>query len=189
MGPRPFGRGRRQRDRGRCRAAGRRQWGRDRLAAEGDDGQVGTEADSRASMGPRPFGRGRVSALAQQAMGNLASMGPRPFGRGRLVQQNVQRLHLAASMGPRPFGRGRSAPPAPPPHRPHASMGPRPFGRGRTVIAECEVAAKMRQWGRDRLAAEGGSGKTRTAPTRCVNGAATVWPRKDFDVPDDVDAG
>ena len=36
-----------------------------------------------------------------------------------------------------------------------------------------------RQWGRDRLAAEGRSARLLpSAPLSSVNGAATVWPRK-----------
>ena len=35
-----------------------------------------------------------------------------------------------------------------------------------------------RQWGRDRLAAEGVFGLGALPPEHRVNGAATVWPRK-----------
>ena len=36
----------------------------------------------------------------------------------------------------------------------------------------------MRQWGRDRLAAEGAHTGGRRRAKAGVNGAATVWPRK-----------
>ena len=48
-------------------------------------------------------------------------------------------------------------------------------GRGRTPAT---MENPMRQWGRDRLAAEGAQEKWPLVSSLCVNGAATVWPRK-----------
>ena len=62
-----------------------------------------------------------------------------------------------------------------------ASMGPRPFGRGRAGGARPLMDSPMRQWGRDRLAAEGPRSACASTPKRRVNGAATVWPRKGRD--------
>ena len=57
-------------------------------------------------------------------------------------------------------------------------MGPRPDGRGRPVSSARWLPTLKRQWGRDRMAAEGASVRAcPSLPTR-VNGAATGWPRK-----------
>ena len=226
-----------------------RQWGRDRMAAEGRYDDAATRERRAASMGPRPDGRGRSTecstgsatgsvngaatgwprkgtcggwgggsacsvngaatgwprkdgiqpfpglgplgrqwgrdrmaaegAQADPILGGLcASMGPRPDGRGRLGPLRGAGWIVSASMGPRPDGRGRFviqpslAWPGP------ASMGPRPDGRGRAVLPSMVTATLKRQWGRDRMAAEG-SPPAMPAPTAAsVNGAATGWPRK-----------
>ena len=83
-----------------------RQWGRDRMAAEGGlaDGSYQVLA---ASMGPRPDGRGReifcrVHGDHVSGVNGAATGWPRK--EGARVQLITARL---ASMGPRPDGRGR----------------------------------------------------------------------------------
>ena len=88
-----------------------------------------------ASMGPRPDGRGRPPAPPLLASILMASMGPRPDGRGRLFLCRAVRRALAASMGPRPDGRGRR-------------------GAGAMTFEDASL-----QWGRGRMAAEGGAGR------------------------------
>ena len=178
MGPRPFGRGR-----GRCRPHAQplvkgRQWGRDRLAAEGP-----RPAQKFSEQGERQWGRDRLAAegdsewrpdKAVDGVNGAATVWPRKdivpthaaarlkrrqWGRDRLAAEGCSTcLRLArwwiASMGPRPFGRGRRSP------------RPRPRRRCR------------RQWGRDRLAAEGRVPRGCGRRPASVNGAATVWPRK-----------
>ena len=204
MGPRPDGRGR------------------------PDANAQGRMAVSMASMGPRPDGRGRFNGLVAQYSDTKASMGPRPDGRGRRSAWAAQPPALrgvngAATGWPRKARRaGHGAAQAD-----RASMGPRPDGRGRgrgaagtRACGPCvngaatgwprkagtacgwATTASTRQWGRDRMAAEGPRRRRRTAtrppasmgprpdgrgrdapttPSRgtpCVNGAATGWPRK-----------
>ena len=129
MGPRPDGRGRRAPGQG-CHAGTWRQWGRDRMAAEGvkqNYGVYGTYSVNGAATGwPRKVGMPR----GPHNKSNQASMGPRPDGRGRCR---------------------------------HAGWG---------------GWEARRQWGRDRMAAEGWQTAPAAGPTACVNGAATGWPRK-----------
>ena len=83
-----------------------RQWGRDRLAAEGRS--LAARRRSRtASMGPRPVGRGRANYVLI-----FDDVSLRQWGRDRLAAEGISYFgailsrHLA-SMGPRPVGRGR----------------------------------------------------------------------------------
>ena len=132
-----------------------------------------------ASMGPRPDGRGRLRSPREAVRRLVASMGPRPDGRGRHVAVRHarvgRRVNGAATGWPRkatpPRSRSRSATgvngaatgwprkgcPAgrPPPGPGPASMGPRPDGRGRSVARIIHDCMPARQWGRDRMAAEG----------------------------------
>ena len=107
-------------------------------------------------------------------------MGPRPDGRGRSGAAGHVRLRRPASMGPRPDGRGRVMTVVGP-----LAAAPRQWGRDR-MAAEGPLAGgtdadtKMRQWGRDRMAAEGGRGGGPALARGGVNGAATGWPRKDL---------
>ena len=57
-------------------------------------------------------------------------------------------------------------------------MGPRPDGRGRIYATGAYEVRIRRQWGRDRMAAEGVLTRTATTTWLSVNGAATGWPRK-----------
>ena len=157
MGPRPVGRG-------RLTVVVlpyfcfQRQWGRDRLAAEGPSSLTQTTLGA-----VRQWGRDRLAAEGRQGRGDkdhagAASMGPRPVGRGRLFGYKCRTVRPSASMGPRPVGRGRrvrSRPSCPParvngaatgwPRKAHcplqvgaagkASMGPRPVGRGRSCTS------------------------------------------------------
>ena len=82
-------------------------------------------------------------------------------------------------MGPRPDGRGRRSCRRPLWILPCASMGPRPDGRGRAGPTARRAPLKTRQWGRGRMAAEGGMpAQPKGAGHGCVNGAAAGWPRK-----------
>ena len=152
MGPRPFGRGRLGSTASSfdCK---QRQWGRDRLAAEGPCTHY-TATTHPASMGPRPFGRGRYEPRARlrylHGVNGAATVWPR---KGRMGNERLwmgRRVNGAATVWPRKAARGVAALPR---------SGPR-------------------QWGRDRLAAEGPFGLCQTTSSSRVNGAATVWPRK-----------
>ena len=83
MGPRPDGRGRFAFGVVE-RVAVQRQWGRDRMAAEGD-----VRPDIQGVGDERQWGRDRMAAegYSRQSFATRfekASMGPRPDGRGRL---------------------------------------------------------------------------------------------------------
>ena len=177
MGPRPDGRGRRrpvltykpEKDGVNGAAAGwprkaerprqiaevvMRQWGRGRMAAEGNSFTFRFEeagsVNGAAAGWPRK-GRGR----RERRPPRRASMGPRPDGRGRCghpcrPSRGRPRVNGAAAGWPRKVGL-----PSPPAHTHPASMGPRPDGRGRS----CSPARASR-------------------PPRSVNGAAAGWPRK-----------
>ena len=200
MGPRPDGRGRVHAGQGR-RPSIARQWGRGRMAAEGHvplDGERG----GIASMGPRPDGRGRSSRFSMSLSAYKASMGPRPDGRGRgrplsgclspgrvngaaagwprkvdiMADQFLaySSVNGAAAGWPRKVVQGRDGA-----GDELASMGPRPDGRGRPPRRALGAFTQAwRQWGRGRMAAEGGLGDEWRARTRSVNGAAAGWPRK-----------
>ena len=179
-----------------------------------------------ASMGPRPDGRGRAppswmpirpTSVNGAAAGwprkvgscwtrgplHVASMGPRPDGRGRLHPATLEAYRKSCVNGAA-AGWPRKGVPGHPHRRPEqASMGPRPDGRGRLLLIDRDLLPCRRQWGRGRMAAEGGPpgraasdrgrwrqwGRGRMAaegcpcptscgPTSCVNGAAAGWPRK-----------
>ena len=155
-----------------------RQWGRGRMAAEG---AVAARARRQAIM--RQWGRGRMAAeggiATLTSVGENASMGPRPDGRGRLMYQACLLRYATASMGPRPDGRGRYVP-----YFILSFLWLRQWGRGRMAaegggLRRAPRAAPLRQWGRSRMAAEGppSGGSARRRPLR-VNGAAAGWPRK-----------
>ena len=132
-----------------------RQWGRDRMAAEGGARRAELQRPHEASMGPRPDGRGRwrtgPDSSARPASVNGAATGwPRK----------------ARTRGERPPGA-------------RASMGPRPDGRGRRTgpAARRQAASSVNG------AATGWPRKERAefvtdAAVPRVNGAATGWPRK-----------
>ena len=130
MGPRPFGRGRKQKQKKSVKAEWL-QWGRDLSAAEGTALGCGGRGGGAASMGPRPFGRGRHATpmdnpIMLMGFNGAATFRPRKDGIPAARQVCFQRLQwgrdLSAAEGCRP----------PRPNRaPIASMGPRPFGRGR----------------------------------------------------------
>ena len=155
MGPRPDGRGRPRPARptrsGTCvngAAAGwprKVQWHKPLAVAA-----------PAASMGPRPDGRGRPSHRRRPDPAHLASMGPRPDGRGRCGDRQEGGREHDASMGPRPDGRGRRDDQAGPLSARRGVNGaaagwPRKEGAS---LASSPVLA--RQWGRGRMAAEGG---------------------------------
>ena len=156
MGPRPDGRGRAMITRHSSAPSPWRQWGRDRMAAEGRRTPATARHCPHASMGPRPDGRGRCLVRASWISTTLpASMGPRPDGRGRTAYHMSGRtctrgVNGAATGWPRKAeGTGVRAQAAP------ASMGPRPDGRGRSFREDKTFTEAERQWGRDRMAAEG----------------------------------
>ena len=155
MGPRPFGRGR-VALRAELGDRRMRQWGRDRLAAEGPRPGRGLSHGPPASMGPRPFGRGRPLHCTLSLPLEFASMGPRPFGRGRTLPPAAPAAAKQASMGPRPFGRGRSAAGAEGPDLiPGVNGAATVWPRKESCRLWCNDTEDERQWGRDRLAAEG----------------------------------
>ena len=133
-----------------------RQWGRDRLAAEGCVGRFWVWSGDRASMGPRPFGRGRClvwlfRVFEFYCVNGAATVWPR---------KDADHSHASPPAFQRQWGRDRLAAEGRPTRRvgrrpATASMGPRPFGRGRHGLGMGGGAGRRRQWGRDRLAAEG----------------------------------
>ena len=179
-----------------------RQWGRDRMAAEGALRNDPAAPARGASMGPRPDGRGRATGTTTWQWRSWASMGPRPDGRGRCrgprgscrrTSRQWGRDRMAAEgcaagcvpgcswcVNGAATGWPRKACPScgiilflvP------ASMGPRPDGRGRRTRGVLTMHAFLRQWGRDRMAAEGKRAHGGPIGPPCVNGAATGWPRK-----------
>ena len=155
MGPRPFGRGRRQ-------------------------GAPVAYAGHAASMGPRPFGRGRRALgtrlrIQVRRVNGAATVWPRkvdvptdspPIWIGvngaatvwprKVLKQNrllqcIISVNGAATVWPRKDHGAECHK-----HKVQASMGPRPFGRGRLKQGSETIGHRPRQWGRDRLAAEGG---------------------------------
>ena len=125
------------------------------MAAEGRRRPPRRGLRGGASMGPRPFGRGRTRLRVACIDRAVASMGPRPFGRGRPPPAASCRPGLcvngAATVWPRKDG-GRS------PDQGNARR--RQWGRDRLAAEGASspavwIAARRRQWGRDRLAAEG----------------------------------
>ena len=132
------------------------------MAAEGH-GKLAPLSRHRASMGPRPDGRGRNDADYRVHWRCDASMGPRPDGRGRHTRTRMDARGRRASMGPRPDGRGRKA-------------------DGRLSEVDSEL-----QWGRGRMAAEGGATVGALGmKSICFNGAAAGWPRKANDAAHDA---
>ena len=159
MGPRPDGRGR--------SATGfwvgcgllSRQWGRGRMAAEGVIADPARNADGMPSMGPRPDGRGRLFRLAwarpHRTVNGAAAGWPRKVQTG----EGVHAVRFP-SMGPRPDGRGRSV------ARTGISGSPSVNGaaagwprKARSLSESLRLAS--RQWGRGRMAAEGGAPRRR----------------------------
>ena len=127
-----------------------RQWGRGRMAAEGER-SLGLARDSPpASMGPRPDGRGRVCPG-----GPTRASESRQWGRGRMAAEGANAAATAV-------------------HR-RASMGPRPDGRGRRHAVGKGAAPVGRQWGRGRMAAEGPP----LALSPLCLGVASMGPRPD----------
>ena len=131
MGPRPVGRGRP--DARFCSNLHfMRQWGRDRLAAEGSFTRA-----IRNGVDVRQWGRDRLAAEGGARIVNLfphqASMGPRPVGRGRPYLRDTHFIIQSK----RQWGRDRLA------------------AEGLSANHSESVPICRRQWGRDRLAAEG----------------------------------
>ena len=197
MGPRPDGRGRPQPrlHRRPCRDAsmGPRPDGRGRYRQRAPYQPV-----NRASMGPRPDGRGRRGRgggaaqllLRQWGRGRMAAEGPCPF----IPLIGLICVNGAAAGWPRKGGGGggdafasfgvngaaagwprKAARAARPGRSLLASMGPRPDGRGRMKTGGRPLGGRLRQWGRGRMAAEGGAAQ----PRRDGRRAASMGPRPD----------
>ena len=136
--------------------AGRRQWGRGRMAAEGAGLPLTPVAEQTGVNGAAAgWPRKACIALAGGPDYITASMGPRPDGRGRVSLRRIEACRLAT-----------------------ASMGPRPDGRGRIVQVVWNASLIVRQWGRGRMAAEGLLSCSPCRTCTGVNGAAAGWPRK-----------
>ena len=176
MGPRPDGRG---------RFWGvlamviylKRQWGRDRMAAEGAARDGSSRGVIQRQWGRDRMaaeGRGQALAVAQDRDVNGAATGwprkalldfardqyfTRQWGRDRMAAEGRRTRLRSSRPAIRQWGRDRMAAEgqaALPGRAPFlTSMGPRPDGRGR---ADTRTRA--------------------TGPTTHVNGAATGWPRK-----------
>ena len=184
-------------------AGGRRQWGRDRMAAEGfrNEYRVGIPrpgVNGAATGWPRKEHRRRFVNLLRCRVNGAATGWPRKAAKGfpqitlkarvngaatgwprKAALTWIARLRtILASMGPRPDGRGREATSDKVLPSSQASMGPRPDGRGRRRASLGGRRCGGRQWGRDRMAAEGGGEGPAPWPGSGVNGAATGWPRK-----------
>ena len=180
------------------------QWGRDRMAAEGDVAVSTRLAAADPSMGPRPDGRGRPWAKCRNCsvwtFNGAATGWPRKARWAAARSWSAPRLQwgrdrMAAEGSLAAFTSSASCLP---------SMGPRPDGRGRIFMAvagsvqdsslqwgrdrmaaegrrgaEPAVSVASLQWGRDRMAAEGAPCPSGIRPAACsFNGAATGWPRK-----------
>ncbi len=154
---------------------GPRRWGRGRRQAA----RPGSRP-SHASMGPRRWGRGRpdiprVAAVSRRGFNGAATMGSRKT-HGRRAGC---RLDQQASMGPRRWGRGRRASGRRDPARRRLQWG-RDDGVAEDIsdrlISDRTRSASMgpRRWGRGRLGAELVDGTAH----RCFNGAATMGSRK-----------
>ena len=173
------------------------------MAAEGVVLPLDQERAGDTSMGPRQDGRGRLRfpgrwRCRRSCFNGAAAGWPRKAGTAQ--EQPPAPL---ASMGPRPDGRGRYQVLYGQANVPHASMGPRPDGRGRIGGPPPNAPGGLLQWGRGRMAAEGGNDGRRGALTLaasmgprpdgrgrrylrvdwgpfigCFNGAAAGWPRK-----------
>ena len=140
---------------------------------------------------------------------SAASMGPRPDGRGRAPLRSGRWCLPSASMGPRPDGRGRRTPLRacrPPaacfngaaagwPRKELASANASPRGLGFNGAAagwprkadgwSDNPLPNGLQWGRGRMAAEGGPVMTSYhAEYVGFNGAAAGWPRKGVGIRD-----
>ena len=86
-----------------CSLAARRQWGRDRMAAEGY-GCGGTNNEVLASMGPRPDGRGRARLLK-----GCSELTERQWGRDRMAAEGPRLPPRTTSTSKRQWGRDRMA--------------------------------------------------------------------------------
>ena len=183
---------------------GRRQWGRDRLAAEGW-GAAHNEGRAPASMGPRPFGRGRrgtprVDPRMPGGVNGAATVWPRKVAGPQRVFPRDIRVNGAATVWPRKGLVSISLGDACTGVNGAATVWPR---KGRPPMRSCRrghsvngaatvwprkaetlmklLRERVRQWGRDRLAAEGCGCPCKECHCFRVNGAATVWPRKVVD--------
>ena len=153
----------------------RRQWGRDRMAAEGSPATPQAPQAPVASMGPRPDGRGRwvehTSRFWDVGVNGAATGWPRKEGAPRRSRAG----RSAASMGPRPDGRGRWG------ARTHLGGGRRVNGAAtgwprKVLLRSSSTFCDMkRQWGRDRMAAEGPRIRARGA----IVAVASMGPRPD----------
>ena len=157
-------------------------------------------------MGPRPDGRGRSSTAwncssSRPSFNGAAAGWPRKAGTRQRSRCWAGSFNGAAAGWPRKACRVPSYA-----REVRASMGPRPDGRGRDVSALVQVAYGGLQWGRGRMAAEGGEcvggggaecglqwgrgrmaaegrqSRRRPRARRCFNGAAAGWPRKDASI-------
>ena len=136
-----------------ARRHGSRQWGRDRMAAEGPC----------ALRRPAPLG----------GVNGAATGWPRK-GRAIAMSGGVsQRVNGAATGWPRKGSlRGCC-------RRRRPSVNGAATGWPRKVSGSAILGRlSPRQWGRDRMAAEGRAPRRLSAARRGVNGAATGWPRK-----------
>ena len=178
MGPRPDGRGRADIWGVSKENMKERQWGRGRMAAEGQGGRHG-----RGVVPLRQWGRGRMAAEGRPVhhavrRAAVASMGPRPDGRGRFALALLLRLGSR-----RQWGRGRMAA-----EGSHACTAFSTFRCVNGAAAGWPRKAlrppSQRSWSNGvNGAAAGWPRKGAASPTRrlrrsSVNGAAAGWPRK-----------
>ena len=155
-----------------------RQWGRDRMAAEGVD--AGNSYQTRKS---RQWGRDRMAAEGRHrppsgctgsCVNGAATGWPRKALHWRSCWGSARRVNGAATGWPRKAVRRGD---------PEPEVRTRQWGRDRMAAEGHEFAyhkdvLDARQWGRDRMAAEGAFAGAGRACRMSVNGAATGWPRK-----------
>ena len=201
MGPRPDGRGRVRGGAVWVASCFVRQWGRDRMAAEGawyaGAPAAAASVNGAATGWPRKAGRrgatrGSVPRVNGAATGwprkagaaePAALWGRRQWGRDRMAAEGhvshpppiaTGRVNGAATGWPRKAGSAASS------SAWIAGVNGAATGWPRKAIISCltSVGTPWRQWGRDRMAAEGLSLAAARTPAMSVNGAATGWPRK-----------
>ena len=115
-------------------------------------------------------GAGRVFECGGGPCVNGAATGwPRKAGRPSSTPRRSPSVNGAATGWPRTGDRQGFIPDSV-----DASMGPRPVGRGRVFNLEKLVTAYERQWGRDRLAAEGPCWRGPIEPCRASMGPRPV---------------
>ena len=117
--------------------------------------QAGARRSRQASMGPRPDGRGRqwqraCAKSVSYSVNGAATGWPRKAASAAAVTQRPTRVNGAATGWPR---------------------------KGHALLLAPDGLVR-RQWGRDRMAAEGTSRNCTRVDKGSVNGAATGWPRK-----------